>query len=132
MSSSRSRKGGMLDREDVEAVEQVFAEPAGGDGLGEIEVGGGDDAAVGQDRVGAADPLEAPVLEHAQQLGLHAERHLADLIEEQRTPLGQLEPPFLLAVGAGERPALVTEELALQQRLGQRRTVDRDQRRLGG
>ena len=96
-------QGGHFDRDDVEPVEEVFAEPAGGDGLGEIHVGGGDDAAVGLDRVGAADALEPAVLEHAQELGLHSQRHLADFVEEQRAPLRQLEPPFLLAVGAGER-----------------------------
>ena len=132
MSSSRLRNGRHLDREDVEPVEQVFAEPAQGHRLGEIQVGGGDHAAVGLDRVGAADAFEPPILEHPQQLGLHAQRHLADLVEKERAPLRQLEPPFLLAVGAGERPALVTEQLALEQLLGERRTVDRHQRAAPG
>ena len=72
------------------------------------------------------------VLEHAQQLGLHAEGHLADLVEEERPPAGQLEPPLLLPVGAGERAALVAEELALQQLLGQGGAVDGHQRAAPG
>ncbi len=121
-------QGGHLDRDDVEPVEEVFAEPAGGDGLGEDEIGGGDDAAIGLDRVRSADSLESAVLKHAQQLGLHSQGHLADFVEEQSASLGQLEPAFLLAIGAGEGPAFVAEELALEQVLRQGRTVDGDQR----
>ena len=112
-------QGGHFDRNDVEPVEEIFAKPAGGDGLGENHVGGGDDAAIGLDRVGAADALESAVLEHAQQLGLHPQRHLADFVEEESASLRQLEPAFLLAVGAGECPAFVAEELALEKVLGQ-------------
>ena len=123
---------GQLDRDHVEAIVQILAEPAGGDRLGQVEVRGGEDAAVGADDVGPADPLERPVLEHAEQLGLHAQGKLADLVEEERSPFGLLEPPFLLPVGAGEGAPLVAEELALQQRLGQGRAVDRDQRPVPG
>ena len=124
MSSSRSRSEGSSIENDVEPVEQVLAEPAGGDGLGEVHVGGGDDPAIGLDRLVAADALEPAVLEHAQQLGLHPHRHVADLVEKQRPLAGQLEPPLLLAVGPGERPALVAEQLGLEQVLGQGRAVD--------
>ena len=79
----------------------------------------------------AADALEAPVLEHAQHLGLQADRHLADLVEKQRAAVRDLELPGLAGVGAGERPLLVAEQLGLEQRLGNRRTVDRDKRSVG-
>src|SRR6185295_3315957 len=42
---------------------------------------------------------------------------------------GVLERPPPQAIGAGERAALMAEELALDQLLRQRRAVDRDQRR---
>ena len=113
-----------VDRHDVEPVVQVLAEPVVGDGLGEVQVRGGDDPAIGLDRLGAADPLEPLVLEHPQQLGLHAQRQVADLVEEERPAVGELEPAFFLPVGAGERPPLVAEQLALQQVLGKRRAVD--------
>ena len=119
---------GHLDRHHVEPVEEVLAKAAGGDGLGENHVGGGDHAAIGLDRVGSADALESAVLEHAQQLGLHSQGHLADLVEEQSASLRQVEPAFLLAIGAGEGPAFVAEELAFEKVLGQRRAVDGDQR----
>ncbi len=44
--------------------------------------------------------------------------------------MGQLEPPLALADRAGEGPLLMAEKLALEQRLGQRGTVDRDEWKL--
>ena len=63
-----------------------------------------------------ADRLELPLLEHAQQLHLHVERQLADLVEEDRPVVRELEPPRLALDRAGERALLVTEELALGER----------------
>ncbi len=57
-------------------------------------------------------------------------RHLADLVEEQRAPVGLLEAAFAAALGAGERALLVAEELGFHQRLGDRRTVEADERAL--
>ena len=76
----------------------------------------------------AADPNEVPLLEHAEQLDLGGQAHLADLIEEQRALGSQLESTQPAGVGPGERPLLVPEQLALQQRLGQGGAVDRDER----
>ena len=67
----------------------------------------------------AADALEPAFLEDAEQLGLHGQRNLADLVEEDGAAVGQLEPALALADGAGEGPFLVAEELAFQQRFGQ-------------
>ena len=53
---------------------------------------------------------------------------LADLVEEDRAAVGQLEAPELAAVGAGERALLVAEQLRLRQRLRQRRAVELDER----
>ena len=53
--------------------------------------------------------------------------HLADLIEEQRSPLGHLEPAGPLTLRSGERALLVTEQLALDQAFGQRPDIDGDE-----
>src|SRR5260221_4596682 len=82
------------------------------------------------DRFLATDALDPPLLEHAQEFGLQAERQLADLVEEQRAAVGHLEAAGFLLGGAGERALLVAEQLALDQRLGERRAVDRDARPL--
>jgi hypothetical protein len=54
--------------------------------------------------------------------------HIADLIEEERPAHCLLEEPLLRGVRPGECPANVAEQLALQQALGNRRAVDRDER----
>src|SRR5262249_41421786 len=65
-----------------------------------------------------------PTLERAQELRLGAERHLADLVEEERAALRGLEHAALRRLRIRERTALVSEELRLDQRLGDARAVD--------
>jgi hypothetical protein len=78
-------------REHVEAVIEVLAEAPAATSLAQPAVGGREHAHVeGQSGSGrrAARP---PLLQHAQQLGLQAERHLGDLVEQQRATLRLLE-----------------------------------------
>src|SRR5690606_1006727 len=76
----------------------------------------------------AADAHELALLEHAQQLRLRSARHLADLVEEERAAVGELEEAFALADRAGERALLVAEQLGLEQRLRHRGDVGGDER----
>ena len=50
-----------------------------------------------------------------------------DLVEEDRAAVRDLEQALLVGVRAGEGAALVAEELALEQRVGQRGAVLRDE-----
>ena len=104
-----------VDPDHVQAVEEVGAEPAHLDLVLQPLVARGDDPDVDLDRLGPADPLERARLEHAEQLRLHRRRDVADLVEEQGAAVGELEPPFLAPIGAGERAPLVAEQLALEQ-----------------
>src|SRR5204863_352965 len=52
---------------------------------------------------------------------------LADVVEEERAALGELDAAAAPRERAGERAALVPEQLALEQLLGQRRAVDGDE-----
>ena len=90
-SAARSRSGG-TERNHVQAEEQIRPEPSAADLFGEIAIGCGDDAHVHANRLAAADRLELLFLEHAQELDLGLERQLADLVEEQRSAVGDLEP----------------------------------------
>ena len=63
----------------------------------------------------------SPVSSTRKQLDLDRDRHVADLVEEQRAAVGVLEPADAIAVGAGERPLDVAEELALQHVLARAR-----------
>ena len=73
---------------------------------------------VGADQFLSADAAEFAGVEHAQQLRLGGERQLADLVEEQRAAVGDLEQPELASDAAGEGAALVAEQLAFGERLG--------------
>ena len=66
-------------------------------------------------RAVAADALEAALLQDPQELHLHLQRHIADLVQEQRAALGKFETADARAQGPGERAFLMTEQLALQQ-----------------
>ncbi len=67
-------------------------------------------------------------LQDPEQLGLHGRRDVSHLVEEQGAAVGLLEPADLPPFGAGERPPLVAEELALEQCVVKHRTVQRDER----
>ena len=78
--------------------------------------------------LGAPQPLELALLQHAQQLHLRRQVDVADLVEKQRAALGELEPAFLALLGAGEGALLVAEELRFDQAVGQRRAAHLDER----
>ena len=67
------------------------------------------------------------LLQHAQDLGLRARAHVADLVEEEAAAVGLLEAADPLLVGAGERALLVAEELGFEQVLLERRAVHLDE-----
>ena len=118
------------DRNDVDPVVQVLAEPAVLHRLLEIDVGRRHQAEVGLDRLQAADALDLAFLNRPQQLGLQVEAQVADLVEEQRASGRELELAELLLVRAGERAALVAEQRALDQFVRDGGEIDGDERRL--
>ena len=71
------------------------------------------------------------LLQDTQQLDLRAERQIADLVEEERAPVGGLEPSGLARQRARERALLVAEQLALDQRFGEGAAVDGHERPRG-
>ena len=111
----------------IEPIIEVLAEATLGDFLLEIAVRRGHDARVHVDRLVAAQARDFPFFEHTQQLGLRRGRQIADLIQEQRPPARRLERALARRVGAGERAALVAEQLALDKLMRQRCAVERDE-----
>ena len=85
-----------------------------------------DHAHVDLDRLGAADAADLALLQHAQELRLHLRPDVADLVEEQRAAAA---PPRTgrawRATAPVKAPLRVAEQLALEQRLGERGAVDR-------
>ena len=84
----------------------------------------GDEAHVDFHLFVAAHRLHALFLQRAKQLRLQRQRQVADLVEEQRALMRLLEQALRVVLGARERAAHVTEQLALEQALGNRRDVD--------
>ena len=114
------------DRKHVQAIEQILTERIVRHRLFEVSIRRGNDADVDLDRPVAAQALDRSLLENPQQLDLHVERHFADLVQEDRRPVGGFEAAHLASDCTGEGPALVAEELAFDERRWNRRAVDED------
>ncbi len=112
-------------RHDGQAVEQVLAERALGDLALKVAAGGGNDAHVDGDAVGAADALEGLVDEDAQDLVLRLARHVADFVEVERAAVGLLQRADL---AAGAVDGLGAEQLVLHALGRDRRGVEHDER----
>jgi hypothetical protein len=67
----------------------------------------------------------------SQQQRLHAQPHVADLVEKDRAAVRLFERADLVPIGAGEAPLHVPEELGLEQRLGDAGAIERHEA-LGG
>src|SRR5262249_43389625 len=103
----------------------------GADLFGEIAGRCGHDAHVDVERLLPAHSPDLARLDDAQKLGLQIERELADLVEEDGAGARPLERPLVLVHRAGEGAALMTEELALDERRRNGAAVD-DLERAGG
>ena len=87
-----------------------------------------DDPHVDARPAGRSHPLDLAALDRAQEPRLEGRFELADLVDEERTPVRLLEHAAALRDGAGERAALVAEEGRLQQRRRHRRAVEDHER----
>src|SRR5947208_1155660 len=87
-----------------------------------------DDAGVDTKHLAAADALELARLQKPKELDLEGRTHLTDLVEEEGAAVRELELALSLHVRAGVGAALVAEQLGLQQGVGDRAAVDRDER----
>ena len=83
---------------------------------------------VGPYFLGSADTVECPILKYPQEMALHGERHVADLVKEQRASLGDLDLAGLPLGGSGERALFVSKELVLQQVLREGGAIDGNKR----
>ena len=117
-------QGRQRDRDDVEPVVQVLAEPAVFHELLEVGVARGDDACVELDGARFADALELALLQRAQQFRLQRERHQGDFVDEQRAAVGEFEAADARVHGAREGALRVPEEFGLGERLGNRGGVE--------
>src|SRR5262249_12956821 len=78
-----------------------------------------------------AEAAEALLFENLQQLRLHLQIDVADLVEEHRAAMRGLEQTVLGADRAGERATLVAEELRFKELLRQAGAIQIDERLAG-
>ena len=114
------------DLDDVEPVVEILPESAFGDAPVEILIRRGEDTTIDPQGRFAAHAGELTVLEHVQELGLERPVQIPDLVEEDRAGVRGLELADLQLVRPGERPALVAEQLALEELARDGRAVDLD------
>ena len=118
-------------RHNIEAKIKVFTESSGLDLALHVAVGGGQDADIDAHRPIAAETVDLPLLEGAQQLGLQADIHFADFVEQQRATIRCLKLADPPGDRAGEGAFFVAEQFGFQQVLGNRRAIHRHERPLG-
>jgi len=75
--------------------------------------------------------IRGSLLDHPQQLDLHRQRQVRDLVHEQRAALGGLEQARLVGDRAGEGALAVAEEFALHQLPGYGAAVHRHEGPVG-
>ena len=62
----------------------------------QVLLGRGDHAQIELDRLVGADPHDLPLVQGTQQLGLHVQRQVVELVDEQRPALAHLQRPAAL------------------------------------
>ena len=91
---------------------------------------GRDEPHIGETVLDIAEAAEAFVLENFEEFRLDLQIDVADLVEKQRSSVREIEEPLLRRDRAGERAALVAEQLRLQKILRQPRAIQIDERLL--
>ncbi len=107
---------------------EIRPKPAGAHFLGQITIGGSDDAHIHMVFLISTHPLQLTTLQHTQQLGLHRQWQLTHLVKEQRTAIRQLEPAATPIDRPGKSAFDMPEQFAFDQHFRQRGAVEADQR----
>ena len=110
----------------VDPEVEILAKLLGLDPMLEITVCRADEANIGMMLGVGTESDDLTRLQHAKQLGLHRQRHVPDLVQEQRALIGVFEHALAILLRAGEGALDMTEELILEQALALTGTVERD------
>src|SRR5580693_9665949 len=98
----------------TQAVKEVLAKSAGKDFRPKVAVRSRNQSHIDLPHLGRPYTLNLAVLDHPQQLRLHRQGRLANLIEEHRPIVGVFEEPRPRVRGTREGPANMPEELAFE------------------
>src|SRR5512143_2168038 len=111
-------------RHDGEPVEQILPERAGARSPGQIRTGRGHETRLERQHARASHAAHEALLDDAEELALGAKGKRIDPVEIERAVARALEKARLSRDRARERPALMAEELALEQVVRHGREVD--------
>src|ERR1035437_37609 len=101
-----------MQRENMQAVEQVTAEFFLFHRTNQIAIGGGDQPHVHMDRPRSSQAFKLLVLQNTQQLGLQLQRNISNLVEQQSALIRQFQPADFPIYGSRESSSFVAEQLA--------------------
>jgi hypothetical protein len=100
-----------VDANNIQAVEQVLAEISLGHFVLEVPIRGCQYSHITLGCLIASNPRKLSFLEDTQELALHGEWHVADLIKEQGSAIALLKPPDAERHRTCEGPFFVSEKL---------------------
>ncbi len=112
----------------MQTVKQIAAKLVPGDALFQIAICSSDDAQVYFDRPVAAEAFEFLLLQHAKEFWLQFHWNLADLIEKQRSCVGEFYAADLAHHSPGKCSFLMAEQLAFEESSGNGGAVYFDKR----
>src|SRR5215469_12359457 len=107
-------QGRQMDRYHMQSIEQILAELSLPHPLLEIAMGCGDHANIDRLRP-ATDRGDHALLKGPENLRLHSDIHVADLIEKQRSALGFTKRTFPVAGCPGEGATHMAKQLAFHE-----------------
>jgi hypothetical protein len=115
------------DRQDIEPVVQIFAELALGDQLLQVTLATRDDPDVDRHHSRPTEALDGTILQHAEQLHLHRQRHVVNVIEEKRAAFRQFETARSIFDRPSEGAPLVTKQFRFDQGLREQSAAHRNE-----
>ena len=114
-----------IQTEGTDAHDQVFTELALGGQLPQIAIGGADDARIGEVHLPASHALEFAAFQETQQFGLYGQGKIPDLVQENAALPCQLHQTLAILVRSREGPLHMPKKRALEEGLGNGRTIHR-------
>ena len=117
-------QGGEFELDHGQALIEILPDRTSADGLSKVLVGRRDDPRRASNSGVVPQPLEDAFLKKSEQLRLHGRGNRLDFIQQNRTCTGGAQSAFPIAVGTRGSPPHVSEQLGLDQRLGQCCTAD--------
>src|SRR3990170_8215775 len=98
-----------MNRNDIQPEEEVLPEGAFSHPLFQVPIGSGNDSYIYLDVLRPANPSEGFFLHYPEKLDLQNRRQFGNLVEEDRSPPGNLKKTGFVTIGARKRALHVAE-----------------------